>query len=432
MQPTSQQLEFISEIIQRVIANDKVWLNEKEIMATKKDAFWIVNYKPGKSNEFNCLVRGMVFEDAITNDPLSLIRSFPFMRFFNQKEEAAAPVNLSESEMLEKMDGTMVGVFFPNGKPEFHTRKMLSTHEKDLNLWMTSFAGKRVQLLQEIRHYVDKLQFNNLDKEFTYVFEFIHEASYVITKYQPEHYGLYLLGARNLKTYRELTEESLDQVAERIGANRPRRFNIFTDLSEIEFAFKFASETIADFEGFIFRDRLTGDRVKVKDPNYVLKHHMIDNLCYKNLLPLILKGEESEFLSYQPHAAASVEKIKKLYADYVDRCVVVMREWQALGLTPRELARRMFGEEPPKHEIMLMRKREIPYKKAEPAVKDEFMRHLIIKRINIIDETELRLEINNQLSIIALGRGTNNGTPKEVMKLIGLQEEEEFEVDDNN
>ena len=163
METSADEKQRLREIIQHLIAGDKDWLSQQWILVGKKQGYWILNYLQGPRNDYNRLVRGLVVQQpptGWTGDPLSLIKSFPFVRFFNQGEKEADPVNMSNSEMLEKLDGTMVGVFFPDGnvtKPQYHTRKMMSTDSQDMGKTLTSFAGKNYKFMGVIGEYVNKL-----------------------------------------------------------------------------------------------------------------------------------------------------------------------------------------------------------------------------------------------------------------------------------
>lgn len=435
METTTQEKADLRTIIGKLITNDKNWFDENGIIASDKGSFWILNYNIGTRNEYNRLVRGMVVAKPQTGfhgDVLSLIKSFPFIRFYNHGEKESDAINFGNSEMLEKLDGTMVGVFFPHqdvSKPEFHTRKMMSTNQQDFNRKITSFQGVEFKFMPNIKKYVDKLSFKEKDAEFTYVFEFLHQATQVITKYTPEKYGLYLLGARNLITHRELTEDELDHVAQRLGASRPRRYDAIADHSEIQRMFDLALIDTPDFEGYIFRDKTTGKRVKVKDPRYVEKHHAIDKSGYKNLVPLILKGETEEIIAYFPHTKKRIDKIIEAYGNYLNKVFEIVKKWQATGLKGRDLSVAIFGENPKsKWELRLAKIRGEKATERKTAEPDEFIRNMIMKYHDTENDDLLKKKIDNDLREVALGQGTNNGDPKRFIDLIGLNTDDEEET----
>jgi len=429
MQTTLQEKDLIRSIIHNLVINNKQWFDEQGVVIGNKGRYWILNYQQGTRNEINRLVRGMVVEKPkpeFNGDLLSLIRSFPFTRFFNHGEEDAAHVNFSNSDMLEKMDGSMVAVFFPHKDqkhPEFHTRKMMSTHDEDNSRSLTTFDGKEAKFIPTIRKYVNALRFQEQDVNYTFVFEFVDEISYVLTKYQPHQYGLYLLGARNIQDHRELSENELDRIAVRIGSKRTRRFDTVSDHSEIQKMLDLAAAETPDFEGYVFRDKTTGNRVKVKDSRYVEKHHLLDSLSYKNLIPLILKGEAEEIVTYFPHAKKRIEKFKKTFADYIEKTVKIVQKWQASGLNKRDLSIEIHGgvSPLPRWQMRLSKNKDV--KKTTPKEENSLVRNLILKTYDTHNEKDLYDRIKHELKLIALGHN-NDGHPKELIQLIGLHDED--------
>jgi hypothetical protein len=315
METTAAEKDSIREIISHLVAGDREWFVEQAIWVGDTGRFIILNYEPCPRNEFNRLVRGMVIEkpeDGWTGDHLDLVRSFPFIRFFNHGEDDADDVDFANSEMLEKLDGTMVGTFFPSGipnNPYWHTRRMVSLGPSDSS---HDGGGK---LMPVIGKCVKTLDFTVDDVPFTYIFELLHPTTIVRTRYRRDQFGLYFIGARNLSTHRELTEDQLDQVADRIGARRPRRWDAIASHDEILRMLKEIAKNTPDFEGFVFRDKATGARVKVKDPDYVKAVQLAGVISYRNLVPKVLQGEDAEIVAYFPAAKEKVDLIKTRYAE---------------------------------------------------------------------------------------------------------------------
>jgi hypothetical protein len=445
---TPDEKEKIRFIIQKLIEGDKEWFKQQNINVGNKADFWVLNYGPDRGkvgpdgvyrdnsnsrNDYNRLVRGMVVQRVPPDwkgDNLSLIKSFPFTRFFNSKEKGAVPIDFANSEMLEKLDGCLLGVFFPDRNPRnphWHTRSMVSSEPKDYNLKVTSFQDKEFYLLREIEPYVKSLHFDVQDTHFSYVFEFLHEASYIVTKYKPEQYGLYLLMGRNLPTHKELSEGQLDAVAARIGARRPRRWDSVASQEEIQKMMNQVAASTQDFEGFVFRDRATGGRIKMKNLDYIQKHRLLDDTSMRNLLPLILKGEEAEILAYLPHVAKKIGEINTAYNNYIENAVSKVREWQAKGLSQKDLSIQLAGQPIRGRREFLLAKaagKELLPPKA-PGEPDSFLRGLIIKNSQVKDDNEIRDNVDAAMREVALGKGKNAGSPKKLIEILGLKDDEE-------
>ena len=185
--------------------------------------------------------------------------------------------------------------------------------------------------------------------------------------------------------HHELSEAELDHVAARLNVRRPRRWDSIADHNEILAMMKKIEKETPNFEGFVFRDRETGKRVKVKDPDYVRIHHMINDLRYKNLIISVLNGEESEILSYFPSAKERIEIIKRKYAEYIDILAKKVRNWQATPYRGGELAAKVKGR-PAKRWDRKTGGALSAVKAEEP---DQFAATQILKNINIEDEETL-------------------------------------------
>jgi hypothetical protein len=329
---------------------------------------------------------------------------------------------------------SLVGVAFPTGDPHqpiWHTRKMLSLHQPDMDYKISGFRGSQPQkFLPLIGQYIKAIPFSNEDTNYTYVFEFLHEISAVISKYKPEHYGLHLIGGRNLVTHEELTEAELDIVANRLGVRRPKRWDAVADQSEIDALIKRVEQEIPNFEGFVFRDKKTGKRVKIKSADYVRLHHLLDKLSYKNLVPLILGGEEGEVLSYFPEAKDRIDKVKSAYHSYLEKAVRIVSNWGAKGLGQDQIARALFGQNPlPKWEIRLKQTRGEKVERPKRAVDDDFISSLIMSYSKLKDPDKIREAIEQKLRAVALGQGTNAGSPKKFLNIIGIRDVETTDIE---
>src|SRR5687768_15710729 len=103
-------------IIDHLTNNNFQWFLDHGIEVSDKQSHWMLNYNQfGEKNEFNVLTRGLVVEKSTVK-----IVSFPFTRFFNLGEPHAASVDIDNSDVLEKLDGSLIGVHFSNNLPVWH------------------------------------------------------------------------------------------------------------------------------------------------------------------------------------------------------------------------------------------------------------------------------------------------------------------------
>lgn len=393
----------LREVIKHLISGDQSFFDLHGIDVKDSGHHWMLNYNIASThNEYNRLTRGLIVQKPTgpIADPMQLIKSFPFIRFFNKHEIQADPVDLTNAEMIEKLDGTMVGIYFPTknpSDPHWHTRKMSSSDEKDMSAKISAFHGGTYEFLPLIGSYVKKIPFTKQDVDYTFVFEFIHDVSMVVTKYRAEQHGLYLIGARNLVSLKEMNETELDQTAKKLGVNRPRRWDSIANESSIRAMMKQIAQETQGFEGFVFRDKDTGNRVKVKDEDYVKLHHMIDGMKFKSLIQKVLEGEEGEILAYFSHAKPKIEEIKKALEKFTNHIIEKIKYWQRQNLDRPALAHRMIDQ------------------KEEP---NPVFRGYIFRLFNVKDEKKLKKEINHSIRTIALGNGKQEGSPKKLLDML--------------
>lgn len=401
MKPTHQELDRLEKIITKLISGKLSWLAKRIIWFRDKGQYWILTYGPGERNEFNCLTRGLVVRKPSDKNepPLSLIESFPFTRFFNQNEKEAAIIDICKSDIIEKLDGSFCGVFFPTSNPqkfEFNTRRMISSSEGDLALEIQSLnKTKSFPLLKEMKKFLCKLNFTENDLKRTLIFEFIHESSHVCTKYNPEQYGLYLIGARDLNDFRELSEQELDEISIRLGSRRPRIWSVKSPEEVTALIADIDKETI-NFEGFVARDKITGRRIKIKNTEYLKIHHMLSDLSYKNLVPVIFKNETEEIIANFPTAKERIDLIKGKYEEFIQKTYQEIKKWQKKKLNKKETAINLFKNQDT----------------------DSFICAQIMKNLEIYDNKQILENIKKSLQKMALGEGKNCGNPAKLIKLI--------------
>lgn len=116
-----------------------------------------------------------------------------------------------------------------------------------------------------------KLDYSNLDNNYTYVFEMCSISNRIIKKYNTPQ--LFLLAAVNNKDYTELDFNKLNRVADELKVDRPTIYG-FKTMTELKQSFSLCPMT---FEGYVvITDK--GERVKIKNPLYIVMH----TLKYRN------------------------------------------------------------------------------------------------------------------------------------------------------
>lgn len=334
-------IDKLNYIVEKLVTSDFGWFENTGIVVKDKGEYWMLNYHQFfNKNEYNVLTRGMVVSKR------GEIVSCPFFRFFNYGESTAAEINFSNSDVLEKLDGSLVGVFFKNrdvSLPVWHFRSLISSCMKDNNLSIKGFKldKKDYFLLQEVEPYLSKIEFDNVWSDYCLVFEFISKANSVITHYNSDQYGLYLIGARNLNNFKELSEDGLDVVADDLKVKRPRRWHT----NSYEKIVSMMNNFPKDYEGFVVRDRKTGERIKIKNEEYVKRHRLLTKLNIKDLIPLYFDGERSEIEIYHPESKEIFDHIEGSYNDLINESIKVLKYWKEKKCSRKEVALGIIGKE---------------------------------------------------------------------------------------
>lgn len=328
----------LGELLDRVARNteeDRAWAHEQCIEWKTKGAYHILNYaRNNVRTEYNRFARGLVVAHQ------GEVRSLPFVRFFNHGEAEAPAIDFGAADAIEKMDGTLLGVFLEGGEPVWHTKRLISRSEADMALPVTTFSSYHVEddretyLMREAGRWVAGLRLTGADEDYCYAFEFVSPASKIVTHYPADNHGLYLLNATSLISLQELSEEALDQVAARLGCRRPRRFRV----GSLEEAAALLDRFPEDFEGLVFRCPRTGNRVKYKKLSYLKRHRLLGQTGYKDLIPHWQTGEQPEITAYMPDTKEKFDQIEVAYQDREREVVSAVHSWQALGLSRKDLA----------------------------------------------------------------------------------------------
>lgn len=331
----------LDTIIQNLKNQNHNWFLDNGIIVKDKNDYWVLNYiQYADKNPFNILTRGLVIHKS------GKIASCPFFRFFNFGESHAAKIDFANADIMEKLDGSLVGVFFPENvkNPIWHFRSLLSAHEKDRDFAIKGFVlNEETPLLMEVYPYLKEIEFKNDLKEYSLMFEFICKANTVVTQYEPSQYGLYLIGARHLPTLYELTESELDNLASNLEIRRPKRWNASSYEEIIKMMEEFPKEKV--YEGFVIRDRITGLRNKIKNEDYLKRHRLLTKLNYKNLIPLYFDGERGEIEAYFPQSKEIFDKIEKCYTNMAAKVLEVLLLWQNKNVSRKEVALGIVGKE---------------------------------------------------------------------------------------
>lgn len=217
----------------------------------------------GKWDEVTLQCRGLV-TDAKGN-----VIARPFKKFFNIEECKHTPT--SEFDVYEKMDGSLIIVFWYDGG------------------WVVASRGSftSVQSAAASKIFFDKLD-HNFSIGITYLFEFTAKWNRIVVDYGDED-NLTLLGAIRTDDETEATYEQLEMVARGANCDVVKRYDGVNDYSTLKGIIK------DNQEGFVIRFS-NGDRMKIKGEEYLRLHKIMTEVSTKSIWEILSNDDDIEMI----------------------------------------------------------------------------------------------------------------------------------------
>ena len=272
-----------SRILYYIKHNPDNWeqeLNDRLIRTNHKGN--LVCFKYGIEADFSdplvCEARGIIIDIKHQT-----VVCRPFDKFFNVQEQYAADIDWNTAKVHEKIDGSLIKLYWYNGKWIFATSSTCDASE-------ASVAGYKVVTYRDIIAKADnysRIPFEDLNKNHTYLFELVSPMTQVVIRYDKT--TLYYLATIDNMTGEEEDDGRFD------GFKRPKSFPLKT----IDECIKAASELNKDVEddirdeGFVVVD---GEhrRIKIKSPAYIALHRAVTNKVFtvKRMAELYQQGTD--------------------------------------------------------------------------------------------------------------------------------------------
>ena len=286
-----------------------------------KEDLTIFNYNQYNSDFSLDIVkeaRGLIIQQS-TLQPVRMA----FRKFFNYGEENCDNIDWNTARVQEKIDGSLMSLYYWDGEWRLATNGMIDAAEVDTNSFSTGVVNNYAKTFAELfwKAYYAGVERGNyplnlldkLSKNRCYTFELCSRYNKVVVDWTyPQ---IFHTGTRDMLTLEEIEED--------IGIPKPKNYKMGS-ISEVVTAAQALPE---NNEGYVVVDA-HWNRIKVKSPWYVLHHHAeTDNVGFKTLYNTYMAGagEVSEFLAYFPRFTEAIEKIGKAFAGYTDELTM---EWE--------------------------------------------------------------------------------------------------------
>lgn len=215
-------------------------------------------------NKFTLMARGLILD--LQN---KLVVASPFIKFFNYGEIETCSVSIVESDftVTEKVDGSLGIMFYYEGKWRIATAGSFVSEQ-------AKWAEKWVE---------DNLNFNQVNKFDTYLFEIVYPENRIVVYY--DFSGLVLIGVIDAFG-EEYSYEKTKQVADCLKIRCAKQY-LFNDMNSIV---KNAEGLDQNHEGYVIRFK-NGVRLKVKGDEYVRIHRLISRVTPLAVWESMLNGD---------------------------------------------------------------------------------------------------------------------------------------------
>lgn len=236
------------------------------------------------NEEICCEARGLILEEGTWK-----VVRMAFKKFFNIGESYAAKIDWNTAVATEKIDGSIISVFYYDGKWRIATNSTIDAFKAELaGVGPYKNFGELFESVLPLSTFV-----GNRYENICWTFELVSPYNKVVIDY-PET-KVYLLSMRYMTTLRELTNSALHAYSKMLRVEIPKAYilNNETDYRQL------VADMPEGHEGIVVRDQYN-ERVKIKTLLYFEMHKAKNNgvLTLERIVDLILKNDDEEFLSY--------------------------------------------------------------------------------------------------------------------------------------
>lgn len=262
------------------------------------------------NEEICCEARGLILEEGTWK-----VVRMAFKKFFNLGEGFAAHIDWDTAIATEKIDGSIISVFFYDGKWRIATNSTIDAFKAELNgVGPYKTFGELFESVLPLSRFSE---FSNILAHQCYTFELVSPYNKVVIDY-PET-KVYLLSIRNMNTLVEHPLDEVEEFAARFGFTVPERYDLN---NEADYR-KVVEQMPEGHEGIVVRDE-NGERVKIKTLLYFEMHRAKNNgvITLEHIVDLICANDHYEFLSYFPKYQSVFDDVKR----QIDHSEVVLEK----------------------------------------------------------------------------------------------------------
>lgn len=287
---------------------EEVLSNPPYSITIKRDSGYILlKYNQFLSDFSNPIVRecrGSIF--YLRDDGLYECVCRAFDKFGNYGEEYVDEIDWSTAQVQEKVDGSLIKVFYHNNIWHIATNGSINAYncivykeDKETNKTYGSIFNFA------LRGHLNQF-FESLDKDYTYMFELVSPYTRLVVEYPDT--ALYYLSRRNIHTMKE--DNARPETFENFGILFPKTYSLKT----LEDCLTYVKTMDKNEEGFVVKDAAF-HRIKIKSPEYLLAFRAKNNgvLSTKRIIKMIREESIDDLLAYCPEYKERVDTVINKY-----------------------------------------------------------------------------------------------------------------------
>ena len=237
---------------------------------------------------------------------------YPFDKFGNYGESYTPEIDWGSAQVLEKVDGSLIKLWYHNGKWHISTNGTIDARDAETAVEGLTFYDIFIRTL--LKNGNPNIFFGALDINYTYMFELVSPETRVTIEYSEP--ALYYLGARNMLHFNEVGDPWLP------GGNGLGYFISFPKvypLNSIEECLDAVNKMTRNEEGFVVRDKFF-NRIKIKSPEYLIAARVRNNgvITVKRIIKMMREDRLDDFCAYAPQYENFVNKVVNAYKEYLN------------------------------------------------------------------------------------------------------------------
>ena len=279
--------------------------------------------------------RGLVLEKGTWD-----IMCLSFRKFFNNAEGHAASIDWDTAHVLEKLDGSMIQVYYDwNKEMWFAATTGTAEGEGEVNNKMGTTFNDLFWDTVKTKYGVNRSGTNRnakfkLSPDHIYVFELTTPYNIVVKPHGES--SATLLTVRDRTTLKEIAYVTLKETSKNLGVPLVKAYDMNAGNAGV--LVKTFENMVWHDEGYVVVDA-NFNRVKIKNPAYVAVHHLKSKTSEHAIIDIVKTNEIDEFIATFPDRKVEIEG---LHVNYVKLVKTLEDAWDSLkdkrpkNITPKE------------------------------------------------------------------------------------------------